>query len=186
VLSAVRESIKPLIDFESAALRKEVGVRFAPSVSVAPLSTLGPSTRVRSYALRLFPVRVDVLKVFTKRLNLNKLYVDSTTGIFLSPGIVLKFMKQDSQRFLKKRLKVWHNYIKALRFLQKRPFVAYFKGLSGKKSIFFNKLKSGGVKIRWAFVKLFSSHACTGTKRTRRIKRWIKKKYYQLGVGERK
>lgn len=95
-------------------------------------------------------------------------------------------MKQDGQRFLKKRLKVWHNYVKALKLLQRRPFVAYFKDLNGKKSIFFSKLKSSGIKLKWAFVKLFNSHPQTGTKRTRRIKRWIKKKYYQLGVGERK
>jgi hypothetical protein len=95
-------------------------------------------------------------------------------------------MKQDGQRFLKKRLKVWHNYVKALKLLQRRPFVAYFKDLNGKKSIFFSKIKSSGIKLKWAFVKLFNSHPQTGIKRTRRIKRWIKKKYYQLGVGERK
>lgn len=148
VLLTVRETIKPLIDFQEAAVRKEINITYAPSVTVAPLTILNPYSRTRSTAFRLFPVRVDIMKVFTKRLNPNKLYVDTNRGVFLSSGIVLRFMKQDGQRFLKKRLKVWHNYVKALKLLQRRPFVVYFKDLAGKKSIFFNKLQAGGVKLK--------------------------------------
>ena len=148
-----------------------MSVAYAPSVTVAPLTALSPASAAKATAFRLFPVRVDVLHVFTKRFNPNKLYIDSNTGIFLSSGIVLRFMKQDGQRFLKKRLKVWHNYVKALKLLQRRPFVAYFKDLVGKKSIFLTKLKSGGVRVKWSFLKLFNSHAGTGLKRSRRIKR---------------
>ncbi len=106
LLTAVRETIRPLIEFKAAAARKEVAVAYAPSVSVAPLTVVRPASTTRATAFRLFPVRVDILYVFTKRLNPNKLYVDSNKGVFLSSGIVLRFMKQDGQRFLKKRLKV--------------------------------------------------------------------------------
>lgn len=148
LLYVVRETIKPLIDFRAAAARKEVSVTHAPSVSVAPLLTVSPAAKTRAYAFRLFPVRVDTLHVFTKRFNPNKLYLDTNTGIFLSSGIVLKFMKQDGQRFLKKRLKVWHNYVKALKLLQRRPFVAYFRDLHGKKSVLFTKMRSGGIRLK--------------------------------------
>lgn len=148
LIIAVRETIKPLIDFEAATTRKEISVAYAPSVSVASLIAVNRASTMRATAFRLFPVRIDMLYVFTKRLNPNKLYLDSNTGIFLSSGIVLRFMKQDGQRYLKKRLKVWYNYVKALKLLQRRPFVAYFKDLNGKKSIFFTKLRSGGIKIK--------------------------------------
>jgi hypothetical protein len=171
LLSTVRDTIRPLIDFQAAAFKKEVSVAYAPSVTVAPLTAVSPFSKTRLNASRLFPVRVDLMYVFTKRFNPNKLYIDTNTGIFLSSGIILKFMKQDGQRFLKKRLKVWHNYVKALKLLQRRPLVAYFKDMSGKKSIFFSKLHSSGVKVKWSFVKLFSSCPNTGIKRSRRIKR---------------
>jgi hypothetical protein len=106
LIVAVRETIKPLIDFEAATARKEISVAYAPSVSVAPLTAVNRASTMRATAFRLFPVRIDMLYVFTKRLNPNKLYLDSSTGIFLSSGIVLRFMKQDGQRYLKKRLKV--------------------------------------------------------------------------------
>lgn len=106
LLNTVRETIKPLIDFQAAAFKKEVNVTYAPSITVAPLTVVSPWSKTRTNAFRLFPVRVDIMHVFTKRFNPNKLYVDTNSGIFLSSGIVLKFMKQDGQRFLKKRLKV--------------------------------------------------------------------------------
>lgn len=106
LLASVRDTIRPLIDFEAGASRKEVSVTYAPSVTVAPLNVLNTSSSTRVSASRLFPQKIDIMYVFTKRFNPNKLYVDTNSGIFLSSGIVLKFMKQDGQRFLKKRLKV--------------------------------------------------------------------------------
>ena len=106
MITAVRETIKTLVDFEAATTHKEISVAHAPAVSVAPLTAVNRASTMRATAFRLFPVRIDMLYVFTKRLNPNKLYLDSNTGIFLSAGIVLRFMKQDGSKLLKKRLKV--------------------------------------------------------------------------------
>jgi hypothetical protein len=56
-------------------------------------------------AIRLFSKKVDRVYIFTKKTNLNKLYIDNNRGIFLSAGIVLKFINLGKSRFLKKRLR---------------------------------------------------------------------------------
>jgi hypothetical protein len=70
--------------------------------------------------------------------------------------------------------------------LQTRPFVLHFADLFGKKGIFLSKLSASKVKVMWVFIRLFFTDFRVRTRRSRRIKRWIKKKYYQLGVGEKR
>lgn len=50
--------------------------------------------------------RVRTLNVFTKATNLNKLYVVGSGSIFLSPGIILRFLKLFGRKSLKKHRKV--------------------------------------------------------------------------------
>lgn len=119
--------------------------------------------------------KLDQLFIFTKRFNINKLYIQCNTGFFLSSGILLRFLKQDSERFMKKRFKIWLTYIKALRMLQKRHYLILFKDFFGKKGAFLKKLRKTKVKIGWVFIKLNQRTFITKTRSKRRIKRWIKK-----------
>lgn len=129
---------------------------------------------------------IDFTFIFTKQGKFNKLYIDNNDGLFLSSGIILKFIGYDQKKFLKKRLKIWHNYLKAFKFLHKIQTILIFKDLFGKKIIFFNKLiKLTNLKIKWLFLKLNFNTSVNFIKTKRRIKRWIKKKYYQIGVGEK-
>jgi hypothetical protein len=40
--------------------------------------------------------------------------------------------------------------------------------------------------VTWAVIKLFRNQHFLSTKKSRRIKRWIRKKYYQLEIGEKR
>lgn len=106
LLIAIRSVIKSTVSFEAAITRKELNVRYAPIVSLMPVLISDYISTAHISAKKTFPVKLDTLYVFTKRFNPNKLYLESTRGVFLSSGIVLRFMNQDAQRFLKKRLKV--------------------------------------------------------------------------------
>jgi hypothetical protein len=95
--------LTPVLNFRSSAKAKEVRLSAACSVSLLPFRA--PRFYAGLGLVRAMLRSVDQLHVFTKPGNFNKLYVDNSRGLFLSPGIILKFMKKDEQRFLKKRLR---------------------------------------------------------------------------------
>lgn len=73
--------------------------------------TLPDVRRIRAYVTKKVffcrPLsRVLTLNVFTKVTNLNKLYVVGSGSIFLSPGIILRFLKLFGRKSLKKHRKV--------------------------------------------------------------------------------
>lgn len=164
-------TLKPLLIFSVAASSKGIIVSHSAPFALATLKPINLASLTKSVALRFFYKRVDRLWVFTRKKNPNKLYVDNNNGVFLTPGIVLKFMNLDQSRFLKKRLRTWYNYIRALKLLQRKPFVLYLNDLNGKKSIFLNKLKSSDIKIAWLFIALFVNSYKLPVKKCRRIKR---------------
>ena len=184
MLSYINSTLRPLLAFNAASTAKTVNIAYLAPVSVITLIPINRASRLKNTSLSQFHKKTERVWVFTKNKNPNKLYVDNNGGVFLSPGIVLRFMNLDKKRFLKKRLRTWYGYIKALKLLQRRYFTLHFSDLYGNKSIFVNKLSKGGIRVSWLFIKLFRNDFSLKTKKSRRIKRWIKKKYYQLEVGE--
>lgn len=87
------------------------------------------------------------VKVFTKPGKPNKLYVDDNSGLFLSSGIILRFNNAVGQKFLKKRVKIWHAYVKAIRLLRRPGLVLFFNDLFGKKNLFLLKLLRSNLDI---------------------------------------
>lgn len=134
-----------------------------------------------------FHKKIEWIKFFTKPKNFNKLYVNSNKGIFLSPGIVLRFVKALSKKFLKKKHKCWIGAVHALKILAIHPTIITFDNLFGKKFYLLEKLLKRKTKINiiWIFIKFFYLHFQPNTKPKSRIKRWIKKKYFQLSVNEK-
>lgn len=183
---AAAKRIRPLFIFSEFLNSKNIDVLHRKGPFSHSLRSPILFSKLRRSFRRVKPAFSERLYVFTKPEKPNKLYVDNNKGLFLSSGIILRFMHQDAQRFLKKRLKTWHSYIKAIRFLQKRRFVLVFRDIFGKKNVILSKLPRSGVKIFWVFIRLMRLSPYGISKKSRRIKRWIKKKYYQLGVGERK
>lgn len=186
LLFHINQTLKPFLSFPASALFKQAKIIHAPSFTIYPLLPVNMAASANVLAIRRSLMRVDKVRIFTKRANPNKLYIDNNSGIFLSAGIVLKFINLGKSRFLKKRLRAWYGYIKALQLLQRKPFVLHFSDLSGKKSILLNKIRSSGTNVAWALIKLFRNQHTFATKRSRRIKRWIRKKYYQLEIGEKR
>lgn len=186
LIQYTRIRLQPLTVFLDSVFKKEIDIKNQGTYIFGPLRPINVASTVRIKSLRAFSRKVDRVWVFTKTNNPNKLYVDSNKGLFLSAGIILKFTNLDQKRFLKKRLRTWHGYVKALGLLQRRAFAMHFSDLYGKKSIFLNKLGKSSVRIAWLHVRLFYNSVSLQVKTSRRIKRWIKKKYYQLGVGEMK
>lgn len=186
LLHHVNVTLRPFLFFPAAVSLKKAEILHAPTFSLYPLMPVNLCSRARANALKHFSRRVDNLHVFTKDKNPNKLFLDNNAGLFLSAGIILKFINLDQSRFLKKRLRTWYGYVKALQLLQKKAFVMYFSDLNGKKSIFLNKVKASNIRVSWLLIKLFRNNHIIRTKKARRIKRWIRKKYYQLEVGEKR
>lgn len=145
VIDQITSDLRPLLLFSAGAASKELAVQrdFIPAIqSLIPIN-LKPKTRL----LMRFYKGVDRLWLFTKNPNPNKLYVDNRLNMFLSSGIVLRFMNLKGGRFMKKRLRVWYGYIKAMQLLQTNPFVLNFKDLFGKKTILLSKLRNSGIRV---------------------------------------
>ena len=130
--------------------------------------------------------RISILHLFTKKRNFCKIYSYSTPNIFLSPGIILRFLKLHRRRALRKHKRVWIGLIKALKILLYRPVILYFDNLFGMRLSLFERLvKRKFIKI-WIFIRLFYLNFTLKSKTRRRIKRWLRKKYYKLGISENK
>lgn len=175
---------KPLNNFAFSLKINELDVTFIRASTAVSLLIRSRKKMLLNIQLRF--IFIDQINIFTKQAKPNKLYIDSNKGIFLSSGLILKFLNKDKQRFLKKRLKTWYGFLKALLHLQQQHSIVYFNDLIGKKSMFLAKFAKSRVKFIWLFIKLYSLESILQTKRSRRIKRWIKKKYYQLGVLEKR
>ena len=147
VIKKIDSALQPFVSFPSAVKFKKANVVFAPSFTIYPLIKVNIASLAKKLAIKNFYKKIDKVHIFTKQKNINKLYVDSNNGLFLSPGIVLRFINLDKSRFLKKRLRTWYGYIKALQLLQRKPFVLFFKDLNGKKTILLNKIRVSGVKV---------------------------------------
>lgn len=171
LLNYVNATLKPFLFFPAAVILKKAEITHAPAFSLYPLMPVNLSSRARINALKHFARRIDKLHVFTKNRNPNKLFIDNNNGLFLSSGIILKFINLDQSRFLKKRLRTWYGYVKALQLLQKKAFVMYFNDLNGKKSILLNKIKASSIRVSWLLIKLFRNNHKISTKKARRIKR---------------
>ena len=187
IIYNIYNKIQPLIKYTPSLQLYEIKVShinfFASSLwysnpITATNNHLGLIKRLRN--------NIDILKIFTKLTNYNKLYMVCTNKIFLSPGIILRFIKASNRRSLKKRIKVWYGFIKAGDQVFKNPVIVWFNDLIGKKSLLLNKLANSSVKISWIFFKMFYISYVLNTKKNRRIKRWVKKKYFRLSQNEHK
>lgn len=129
-----------------------------------------------------------LIKFFCKRTNQNKLYVWYSRNIFITPGIVVRYANDNyaQLKFLKKRGKTWANTTKALLPLLPSKLTFEFDNLFGKKEILLKRLTKKRFSNCWYIFRLFFLNFAYGKKPKRRIKRWIKKKYYRLSVNENK
>lgn len=120
------------------------------------------------------------VKIFTKATNFNKLFINTSTGFFLSPGIILKQYSDPTARHLKKKTKTWVYTLIALKRITKTPWIMEFHDLFGKKEFLLKRIFSQKITVNWFFLKIFYLPNTGTQKPRRRIKRWIKKKYFQL------
>lgn len=125
-------------------------------------------------------LRSDFVKFFTKQRNPNKLYVVALKNFFLSPGIVLRHYSDPEARHLKKRTKTWVYTITALKKVTTKPWVAEFSDLFGKKEFLLKRLFAQKIPVSWFLFRAFYLTRSGGCKPRRRIKKWVKKKYFRL------
>lgn len=123
----------------------------------------------------------NVVLIFTKRRNHNKLYMSASTGLFLSPGIILRSYSDPEAKHLKKKQKAWAYSMQALKRVTRRPWVAEFRDLYGKKEYVLKKIISYKIPISWLFFRVAYRVDNKELKPRRRIKKWVKKKYFRLG-----
>ena len=124
--------------------------------------------------------RSDFVKFFTKNRNPNKLYLMASKNFFLSPGIVLRHYSDPEARHLKKRPKTWVYTVTALSKVTSRPWVAEFSDLFGKKEFLLKRLFAQKIPVSWFLFRAFFLTRSPGHKPRRRIKKWVKKKYFRL------
>jgi hypothetical protein len=124
--------------------------------------------------------RSNFVKFFTKARNPNKLYLTADRSFFLSPGIVLRHYSDPEARHLKKRPKTWVYTVTALSKATTRPWVVEFSDLFGKKEFLLKRLFVQKIPTSWFLFRAFFLSRGFGNKPRRRIKKWVKKKYFRL------
>ena len=115
---------------------------------------------------------------FTKNSNLEKLFVVGYQ-MFLSPGIVLKFL-DTPYKFLRNKIKTWYGFIEAFYRLFPEGAVIVLKNLFGKKYKLLIKFFKKKSKKTWIFIKLFYLNFIFIRKKKKRIKKWVSKKYFRF------
>lgn len=149
---------------------------------------LGRSRRFDKIYLRK-RVITPQYKFFCKRTNQNKLYSCSSKKLFISPGIIVRYVNGVNGvqlKFLKKKSKTWANTLKILLLFMGQCNVFVFDNLFGKKEILLKRLVKRRALNSWFIFNLFFLNYGYSKKPKRRIKRWIKKKYYRLSINENK
>lgn len=122
----------------------------------------------------------DFVKFFTKKRNYNKLFIAASTGFFLSPGIVLRHYSDPEVRHLKKRPKTWVHALTALVKVSHRSWVVELSDLFGKKEFLLRRIFTQKLPVSWFFFRMALLNPIPSLKPKRRIKRWVKKKYFRL------
>lgn len=125
-------------------------------------------------------LRSDFVKFFTKKTNYNKLFIVASINFFLSPGIILRHYSDSTTRHLKKRTKTWIYSLMALKKITQSPWVVEFSDLFGKKEFLLKKIFTQKIPVSWFFFKVFFTLHSSIKKPRRRIKRWVKKKYFRM------
>ena len=174
-----------LWSFTGEAKEIKININHSPNFLKARLKCINISSQ-KLKPSKTFSLHPEIINIFTKKKNWNKLYVQGGKGFFLSSGIILRYLKQKEMRCAKKRLKTWYTYLKAIKIIQKKIFIVKFDDLFGKKSLFFDKMCQSKIKIHWFLIRLFYKDYTLPKRGQRRIKRWVKKKYFQFGINEKK
>lgn len=118
--------------------------------------------------------------IFFKKKNLNKLYLNNNY-LFLTPGIVLKY-----NNLLKKNLKnksnMWNLFFIMFTKIKNFNLCWHLNNffLFNNKIIRF--LKKFNLINSWIFLNLFKQNFIKKYKTIRRIKKWIKKKYFKINI----
>lgn len=185
LLDNIHLKLNPLIRYVPALQLLEVNVNHVNFYTSALWYSKNiPNFYEHGVLISLVREKNHILKIFTKVTNLNKLYMVCNNKVFLSSGIILRFIKASTRRSLKKRMKVWYGYLKAGRLIFKNPLIVWFNDLIGKKTLLLNKLQNSGIAISWVFFRIFYLNYSHQLKTKRRIKRWVKKKYFRLSHNE--
>ena len=124
LLDSMYLKLNPLIRYVPALQLLEVNINHVNFYTSALWYSKNiPNFYEHGTLVSLVRERNYILKIFTKVTNLNKLYMVCNNKVFLSSGIILRFIKASTRRSLKKRMKVWYGYLKAGRLIFKNPLI---------------------------------------------------------------
>lgn len=123
-------------------------------------------------------LNLTITKWFSKKSNIEKLYFVAHT-YFLSSGMVVATLKKPF-KFLKKKIKIWAITARWYAQIFLLPTVLWFENLYGYKFALMRYLLKRNVSFAHVFIKLFYLNFTIGKKKKKRIKRWVKKKYFSL------
>lgn len=116
--------------------------------------------------------------IFLRKTNLNKLYINNIY-LFLTPGIVLKYNNLFKKN-LKNKLNIWNLFF--IMFTKIKNFTLCWQ----LTNFFVNNNKIIRLLIKfnlinsWIFINLFKQKFILRYRTVRRIKKWIKKKYFKI------
>lgn len=118
--------------------------------------------------------------LFFKKKNFNKLYLNNTY-ILLTPGIVLKFNNLFKKN-LKKKPTLWNLFFLMFTKINNFKFIWKLNNffLNNFKLIKF--IKKYNLLQSWIFINLFKQNFRFKYKTIRRIKKWVKKKYFKINI----
>lgn len=121
-------------------------------------------------------------KWFSKKNNMQKLYFKAHI-YFLSSGMVVNTFKRPF-KFLKKRVRIWNVVAKWYKKLFLFPTILWLNNLYGYKLNLLKLFMRKKVYFFSVFVQFFFLNFIFIKKKKKRIKRWIKKKYFSVEVDK--
>lgn len=119
-------------------------------------------------------------KVFFKKKNFNKLYVNNDY-LFLTPGIVLKFNNLFKKSF-KIKTNLWNLFFIMFVKIQNFKHIWFLKNFFANLSKILRNLSKFSLLNSFVYLNFFKKTFFFKKNSVRRIKKWVKKKYFKVTI----
>ena len=182
ILNLYTELLKPITIKKEILLEEELELTFINYKVWYFVNIIGEKTLRYPFLTNLISnqmlLNLTITQWFTKKSNIEKVYFVAHK-YFLSAGMVVATLKKPF-KYLKKKLKIWTITARWYAQIFLLPTILWFENLYGYKFSLMKYMLKRKITFAHVFIKLFYLNFNIMQKPKKRIKRWIKKKYFSL------
>jgi len=135
---------------------------------------------INFFSSNFFKSNFLINMLFFKKKNINKLFLNNEY-IFLTPGIVLKFNNL-LKKNLKKKSTLWNLFFLMFTKINNFKFIWKLNNFFLNNFKLIRYIKKYNLLHSWVFINLFKQNFKFKYKTVRRIKKWVKKKYFKINI----